>query len=268
MTVDGDDVTGTVAETFSRLADDGDGGRDSEMGMYTTLAPLYRAMYDARGRIEGQLATVTEYAPAGTTTVLELGCGTGALLDELGTVYSRAVGADRSPEMCRLAARNGPVVRGDASGFAAERIDLVVVVGAVLGHVRPDAAARTVLADVREVLRPGGRVVCSVHDSRGLDGPRERSLTRTVDGYEIRQTDRQQPTGGGEFEWRVSFVMTAPSGETRRVTTTTTLRAFTPDELVGWFGDVGLDIVETRPRTYVDGDGEDGRAFVLVGEHL
>jgi hypothetical protein len=44
---------------------------------------------------------------------------------------------------------------------------------------------------VSETLRSGGRVVCAVHDRRGLDGPRERSLTRTVDGYEIVQTDRQ-----------------------------------------------------------------------------
>lgn len=57
-----------------------------------------------------------------------------------------------------------------------------------------------------------------------------------------------------------------PSGETRRVTTATTLRAFTPEALAGWFSDARLDVVETGPRTYVDGDGEDGRAFVIVGE--
>lgn len=66
----------------------------------------------------------------------------------------------------------------------------------------------------------------------------------------------------------MSFAVTAPDGETRRVTTATTLRAFTPDELARWFSDADLDVLETGPRTYVDGDGEDGRAFVLVGERV
>lgn len=183
MTDDGNGGKGidALAEIFANLAEvDGHGqvhgkGDGEGVGMYTTLAPLYRAMYVARGRIGGQLQTVTEYAPTDTTTVLELGCGAGALLDELGQVYDRAVGADRSREMCRLAARCGPVVRGDASGFASERLDLVVVVGAVLGHIRPDDAARAALAEVSATLRPGGRVVCTVHDRRGLDGPREQS---------------------------------------------------------------------------------------------
>jgi SAM-dependent methyltransferase len=252
----------SLDQVFARLADrDGDAA-----GIYTTLAPLYRAMYAARGRVEGQLATVREFAPAATRTVLELGCGTGDLLGALGARYDRAVGVDPSPAMCRFAARHGPVCRADARGFTPRSADLVVLVGAVLGHVRPDDEARAALEHVRETLRPGGRVVCSVHDRRGLDGPRERSLTRTVEGYEITQTDEQRPTAGSEFEWRVTFTVTAPSGEQRQVATTTTLRAFDPAELKRWFADAGLDVIETRPRTYVDGDGEDGRAFVIAGE--
>jgi SAM-dependent methyltransferase len=253
---------GSPAAAFARLADVDDGEAD----IYTTLAPLYRIMYTARGRIDGQLATVREHAPADAGTVLELGCGTGDLLGALGERYEFAVGADPSPAMCRLAARHGPVCRADARGVAPRRVDLVVVVGAVLGHLRPDDEAQAALDHIRETLRPGGRVVCTVHDRRALDGPRERSLTRTVDGYELTQTDEQRPTGGGEFDWRVAFTMTAPSGERRRASTTTTLRAFEPAALEQWFTEAGLSVVETHPRTYVDGDGEDGRAFVIVAE--
>lgn len=252
----------SLEAVFDRLGD----SDSDDAGIYTTLAPLYRVMYAARGRIEGQLALAEEYAPPDTTTVIELGCGTGHLLGALGQRYPRVVGADPSPAMCRLAARHGPVCRADARAFAPERADLVVLVGAVLGHIRPDAAGRAALGHVRETLRPGGRVVCSVHDRRELDGPRERSLTRSVDGYEITQRDEQRPGANGEFDWRVTFTMTSPAGERRQASTTTTLRAFGPAELERWFTEAGLDVIETRPRTYVDGEGEDGRAFVTAGE--
>lgn len=251
-----------LAEVFAGLADLDDGEAD----IYTTLAPLYKIMYTARGRIEGQLATVREHAPADTGAVLELGCGTGDLLGALGARYDLVVGADPSPAMCRFAARHGPVCRADARGFAPRRVDLIVIVGAVLGHLRPDDEARAAVGHIRETLRPGGRVVCTVHDRRALDGPRERTLTRMVDGYKITQTDEQRPTGGGEFDWHVEFTVTAPSGERRRVSTTTTLRAFEPAALEQWFTDAGLSVVQTHPRTYVDGDGEDDRAFVIVAE--
>lgn len=144
MTDDGGGGSGTDAmeETFARLAGVDDGGQDTGagVGLYSTLAPLYHAMYAARGRIEGQLATATAYAPPDTATVLELGCGTGALLTELGETYDRAVGADRSREMCRLAARRGAVVRGDTSGFASGRLDLVVG-----GRMCPSTAPTTPL---------------------------------------------------------------------------------------------------------------------------
>lgn len=254
----------SLETVFERLGD-----RDAEReAVYTTLAPLYRVMYAARGRIEGQAAIVRDVAPPDTETVVELGCGTGDLLDRLTDEYDRAVGADPSPQMCRLTDRHDVTVcRADARGFAPESADVVALLGAVLGHIRPDEVAEETVERVAATLRPGGRVVCSVHDSRQLDGVRERELTRTVDGYEITQHDEQRPTDGGEFEWCVTFEMTdRATGETRTATTATTLRGFTPAELESWFTDAGLTAVESRPRTYVDGDGEEGRAFVVVGE--
>jgi SAM-dependent methyltransferase len=251
----------TLEDVFERL---GDG--TTEHDIYTTLAPLYRVMYVARGRIEGQLAAVEAAAPPGASTVLEVGCGTGHLLGELETAFDRAVGVDPSPAMARLAAEQCRYVcRGDARAFRPESVDVAILLGAVLGHIRPDTAGRATLSHVHRTLRPGGRVVCSVH--RRLDEPRSRRLTRSVDGYTITQRDEQRPSDDGTFEWAVRFELTdETTGETRRVATSTRIRAFGTEELERWFREAGFVDINSRPRRYVSGPGEEDRAFVLVGE--
>jgi SAM-dependent methyltransferase len=250
----------TLDATFARLADDA----TTEHDIYTTLAPLYRVMYVARGRIEGQLAAVKDAAPPDATTAVELGCGTGHLLERLSSSFGRAVGADPSPTMVRIAReRADHVCRADANAFASRGVDVAVLMGAVIGHIRPDAAGREAISQVRRSLRPGGRAVCSIH--RRVESPRSRELTRRVGGYEITQRDEQRPTGSDTFEWAVTFEMTnEATGERRTATTTTSIRAFTPTELAAWFESAGFVDVETGPRTYVDGPGETDRAFLLT----
>lgn len=233
--------------------------------IYTTLAPLYQVMYVARNRIAGQLETVVDVASEDTSTVLELGCGTGHLLAELASSFEVAIGADPSPAMARLASdRAAYVCQADAHAVQSNSVDMAVLLGAVLGHIRPDAATHDAISQVKRVLRPGGQVVCSVH--RHLDEPRSRELTRSVDGYELTQRDEQRPVDDSTFEWQVRFDMTdEATGETRSVSTVESLRAFTPAELEAWFVDAGFASVSTRPRKYVDGPGESDRAFVLTG---
>jgi SAM-dependent methyltransferase len=252
----------SLGGVFDRLRAD----RDVD-GLYTTLAPLYRATYAARGRIQGQLAVASEYAPTAVTNAFELGCGTGDLLAALNDRYPRVVGLDTSAAMCRAAASRGPACRAGASALATSTFDLGVAMGAVLGHVHPAAERRSVLGHVRDALAPGGRFVCSVHDRRGLSEPRARRLTTTADGFRIRQHDVQRPTADGRFDWQVTFEITdLATGRTAETTTTTRLRSFTPEELASLFDSVDLRPLDTTPRNFVGGDGEDGRAFVAVAQ--
>ena len=154
----------TLDAVFTKLGEPRATPTDEQL--YTTLAPLYRVLYVARNRIEGQLATVERVAPPDTTTVLELGCWTGHLLAELESSFGTAVGADPSPEMAHIAReRAAHVCQADAHAFATDSADVAVLLGAVLGHIRPDSAGQAAVAELRRTLRPGGRVVCSVHRS-------------------------------------------------------------------------------------------------------
>jgi SAM-dependent methyltransferase len=257
----------TVADAFARLAD----GAVDDDAVYATLAPVYRALYAARGRIDGQAALVSDCAPEHATRLLELGCGTGDLLARLAPDFA-ALGVDPSPQMCRLArarvAETGAaadVVLGTARSVAPRSVDTVAALGAVVGHVRPDEAARATLARVHETLRPGGRFVCSVHDRRALTRPRARELTTEAAGFAITQRDRQDARDGGEFVWRVRYELRRLSdGETVTTEQRVRLRAYDPDELAALLADVGFVVETVRPRQFVEGDGEDGRALVAL----
>jgi trans-aconitate 2-methyltransferase len=98
-------------------------------------------------------------APRPGETVLDLGCGTGRLTEEIARAGTAVIGIDASAEMIAEARRLYPQLRfevGDARDFSiAEPVDAVFS-NAVLHWVRPpDAAVRA----VRKALKPGGRFV-------------------------------------------------------------------------------------------------------------
>lgn len=234
--------------------------------IYTALTPVYETIYATRDRADGQFETVVRSIPLDTTAVLEVGCGTGALLARLGDAFDRTVGADVSPGMVhRTRDRTGAgVVIGSVDAFLPGSFDAVVMMGAVLGHVRPDAAARTMLNETRDRLRSGGRFVCGVHDRSALADPTSRELTAKTADYCVLQRDRQRPIGGGVFEWTVEYVLTSrETGESVSVEQRVPIRAFGRDELAEWFRAAGFRDVRTDDRTFVKEERR-SRAFVIT----
>ncbi len=98
--------------------------------------------------------------------ILDVGCGTGFLLERLHRAVPgvRLAGVDPVPEMLALARRRLPGLAADRllREAAAERLPFAdasfdaVVSASVFHYVRQPGAA---LAEVRRVLRPGGRLV-------------------------------------------------------------------------------------------------------------
>ena len=138
---------------------------------------LHVADADVEAAIEAALASSGGNAALGT--LLDVGTGTGRMLELLGPRATRALGIDRSPEMLRLARGKveaaglaGTEVRhGDMYALpAAERTVDTVILHQVL-HFAVDPAAA--LVEAARVLAPGGRLLIidfAAHDRDELRG--------------------------------------------------------------------------------------------------
>ena len=96
-----------------------------------------------------------------TTSYLDVGCGCGTALGEIGTEFALPVGMDISMTALAIAGSRvaTPLVAGDAwrLPFADGSVDLVTYLD-VLEHVRNDLEC---IEECRRVLRPGGYIVVS-----------------------------------------------------------------------------------------------------------
>jgi SAM-dependent methyltransferase len=104
---------------------------------------------------------------AGGRDVLEVGCGTGLILERLAGAARRAEGIDLSPGMLEKARSRGLTVR-EASATALPYPDAefdLVVSFKVLAHV-PDLALA--LREMARVCRPGGRVLAELYNPWSL----------------------------------------------------------------------------------------------------
>ena len=108
------------------------------MADYDPLAKFYdRLMSDSSIRSK-QIMSCIERHGSGTSSLLELGCGTGAVLDGLSAVGS-LVGMDISPNMLDVARARLPgvqFIQGDISSFdLGRRFDVIVCTYDVLNHL-------------------------------------------------------------------------------------------------------------------------------------
>ena len=103
------------------------------------------------------------YARDGQARILDIGCGTGAMLDEL-KPFGPVVGADFSPEALQFCVSRGGAPAGLARAdvrrlpFADASFDVVTAMD-IIEHIDDDKAASS---EIFRVLTPGGRLFVTV----------------------------------------------------------------------------------------------------------
>jgi SAM-dependent methyltransferase len=143
---------------------------------YTGFAAFYdRIMGDRSEEVARIQAYVSKHLP-NARSLVELGCGTGALLAGLASGLT-VTGLDRSPQMLARAAQSVPaaiLVRADMTDFRlAARFDVAICMFDTLNHVSSLDGWLSLFSRVHEHLVDGGLFIFDVNTVgrlRRLDG--------------------------------------------------------------------------------------------------
>ncbi|HTZ91201.1 MAG TPA: class I SAM-dependent methyltransferase [Streptosporangiaceae bacterium] len=138
---------------------------------YTGFAQFYdRIMGDRSEEIDRLQAYISRHLP-GARSLLELGCGTGALLAGLAPGLS-VTGVDRSADMLAIAAETVPaarLVQADMTAFSLpDRFDVIICMFDTLNHVQSFAGWLTLFSCVHEHLADGGLFIFDVNTAGRL----------------------------------------------------------------------------------------------------
>ncbi|HKR71163.1 MAG TPA: class I SAM-dependent methyltransferase [Streptosporangiaceae bacterium] len=141
------------------------------MPAYAEFAGFYdQIMGDRTVDVARMRSYITRFSPE-ARTLLELGCGTGAMLAGL-TPGLEVTGVDRSPEMLAVAARTAPAARlveADMTAFSlGTSFDVVICVFDTLNHLPRLADWRAMFDRVHDHLADGGLFVFDVNTTQRL----------------------------------------------------------------------------------------------------
>lgn len=136
------------------------------MVAYRYFAAFYdEVMDDPAPRATRVIDAIDRYRP-GPASLLELGCGTGSLLERL-TDIPTLVGLDRSPEMLAIAGAKVPraqLVEGDLASFSlGRRFDVVICIFDTLNHLLTFDAWLSAFDAVTAHLADGGLFVFDIN---------------------------------------------------------------------------------------------------------
>ena len=174
---------------------------------YASFARFYdRIIGDRSAEIARVRSYIARHMPA-AASLLELGCGTGAILAGLAP-YLKVTGLDQSPEMLALAAGRVPsarLVRADMTRFALpDRFDVVICMFDTLNHLPEFESWQALFGRADEHLTDGGMFIFDVNTAgrlRRLDGAP--CYLEEFDGNLVVMTVRAEGAGLSMWETRI-----------------------------------------------------------------
>jgi SAM-dependent methyltransferase len=180
---------------------------DGEVTAYAKFAGFYDQIMGDRSPDTDRIRRyISSYLPT-AGSLLELGCGTGALLAELAGDMPVA-GVDRSPEMLRAAAASVPgakLVQAEMTSFSlGATFDVVICIFDTLNHLQSFESWRELFNRAHEHLADGGLFIFDVNTT----GRYRRLWHDSYFGHDFGQNTviMDVNPGGGELSiWEVKI---------------------------------------------------------------
>lgn len=201
---------------------------------------------------------------------MDLACGTGQLLAQLGARGFFLSGLDNSAEMLAATARRCPaaeLVLSDLAGFELEsRFDLMTCFLYSMHYSHPVAAMADTLQRAFRALKPGGVIVFDLVDRRGITNRHDITTRLHQDGADFTFQSGWRYAGTGEdLELRVTITRQDAASRqcwTDRHTMTATTIAAVQDVMVAC--GFAVTVLERDFNTLREWDGQSFNV-VMVG---
>jgi trans-aconitate methyltransferase len=142
--------------------------------------------YTANGRFVAMLASgvVELLAPQPGERVLDLGCGDGALTEQLAATGAKVIGVDNSQSMLQAARKRGLNVELHSADALPYQHEFDAVFSNAVLHWLSAEKHPAVLAGVYRALRPGGRLVAEMGGQGNIAAIRT-ALSAVLEDYGI-----------------------------------------------------------------------------------
>lgn len=142
--------------------------------------------YAANGRFVATLASdvVELLAPLPGEHILDIGCGDGALTEQLAATGADVIGVDNSPSMLEAARNRGLHVELHSADSLPYQQEFDAVFSNAALHWLPAEKHPAVLAGVHRALRPGGRFVAEMGGQGNIAAIRT-ALSAVLDDYGV-----------------------------------------------------------------------------------
>ncbi|WP_243299962.1 class I SAM-dependent methyltransferase [Bacillus litorisediminis] len=214
------------------------------------LAEIYDPFDPDRSDLDAYESMVTEF---GANTVLDIGCGTGTFACRLASRGIEVIGLDPAEASLNVAKTKKwsdrvRWIQGSAQDLPPLKVDLVTMTANVAQVFLNDEEWKEILLAIRDVLRPGGRLVFETRKPKSqawLKWNRENTYKRidipncgVVEGW-VDVTDVQDSLVS--FRWTYVF-----ESDGSIITSDSTLRFRSLKEITESLMDVGLSVEDVR----------------------
>lgn len=222
--------------------------RAGVVGSYASAAEFYDLLYDGEKDYEAEaklLADLIREAHPSATTVLDVGCGTGAHARALLDLGFQVDGVDIEPAFVDIASRKcpeGTFQLGDMTDFEVpRRYDVVTCLFSAIGYVRTETALRSSVLRMGAHLEPRGVLLVDPWFEPGqLSHGWISTLTGRREGLTISRMSRtviEGPVSRLDFEYLIG----TPEGIERR-SEVHELGLFTQPQMESAFAAAGLTV--------------------------